>query len=118
MYGMGSDFVTQLPYCQGTKSPGELSCPISVQSQPNIRVCYKSYVSSLSGRIDPKFSQKNFVDEYGGFAVPFHYGESKMPTRFSGMLDNSDNDCIGMIWECEVDEEARLIELKDKNPPK
>lgn len=77
---------------------------------------YKPYVSSLSGRIDPKFSQKYIVDEYGGFAVPFHYGDSKRPTRFSGMFDNSDNDCIGKIWEREVDEEARLIVLK--NPPK
>ncbi len=127
-----NDFMVQMQFCLQSRSFREY--PIAVQltgldrrpmflyGEPPLPSSeeYKDYVSSLRGRIDPKYLQENIVEMGGYFAVPFKYGSAGGAHAWYDSDDDSDNkDSIGREWAREVDEEMKRIDsLKPKKAAK
>eukprot|EP00574_Skeletonema_japonicum_P007154 CAMPEP_0201730116 /NCGR_PEP_ID=MMETSP0593-20130828/21132_1 /ASSEMBLY_ACC=CAM_ASM_000672 /TAXON_ID=267983 /ORGANISM="Skeletonema japonicum, Strain CCMP2506" /LENGTH=320 /DNA_ID=CAMNT_0048222587 /DNA_START=288 /DNA_END=1247 /DNA_ORIENTATION=+ len=115
-----NDFLAQMPFCKVDAIPGtRREYPVAVQltgldhypmflyGEPTLPSSeeYKDYVSSLEGKIDPRFLQENIMgDMFGDFAVPFKYG-SVRGGRGHFADGNDSNPGIGHVWTREVDEE-------------
>jgi hypothetical protein len=140
-----NDYLVQMPWCNlqlreinrlGAEGPADIPYPVSVHltgldhypmflyGQPPLPSSedYGDYVSSMRGRIDPKFLQDNIMGMSGEFAVPFRYGNTATRGYFLYDYDSDDDDGssgrdlnIGQVWTREVDEEmARIDSLQPK----
>ena len=88
---------------------------------PSAEDDYEAYISTLRGKIDPRFLQENVIDMQT-FDVPFKYGRpGGRRRRYSYDLDDGDggDSPIGQLWEREVDEEMKRVDsLQTKKPSK
>jgi hypothetical protein len=131
-----SDYMMQMPFCRvDSLTRHRREYPVAVQlmgldrhpmflyGEPPLPSSeeYKDYVSSLRGRIDPKFLQENIVEMGGYFAVPFKYGSAggAHSAWYDSDDDSDDKTSIGREWAREVDEEMKRIDsLKPKKAAK
>mmetsp|Transcript_4969 Transcript_4969/g.8146 ORF Transcript_4969/g.8146 Transcript_4969/m.8146 type:complete len:870 (+) Transcript_4969:176-2785(+) len=138
-----NDFLVQMPFCKSDPVIGRRrDYPVAVQltglddhpmflyGEPPLPSSeeYTDYVSSLRGRIDPKFLQENIMEMCGYFAVPFKYGSAGgAAVDHYACYDSDDKDSngpshmndIGHVWAREVDEEMKRIDsLKPKKAAK
>ena len=65
---------------------------------------YEAYISTLNGRIEPKFLPENVMQFCGGFSVPFG-----SPAYSNYDSDDGSDKCIGRVWTREVDEEMKRM---------
>lgn len=138
-----NDFLVQMPFCEVDPIPffgHRREYPVAVQltgldhypmflyGEPPLPSSgeYKDYVSSLRGKIDPRFLQENVMGNFGGdFKVPFKYGSVGgrrwgIECHESDDVDgNGPDPNPGYVWTDEVDEEMKRIDsLKPKKTAK
>lgn len=141
-----SDYLTEMPWCKDNRlyeRSNDLPQPLAVHvkgvdnhpiffvGEPPLPSSneYAKYVLSLHGRIDDRFLQEKITGMFGEFAVPFRYGTHD--TSDSDLEDTSDSDsnsgytkrktgkeCIGKVWEREVDEEMEQMGLSNRTKKK
>ena len=140
------DYLTEMPWCRYNElyeRSNDLSHPLAVHvrggdNHPMFLVGepplpssdeYAKYILSLYGRIDERFLQEKITGMFGEFAVPFRYGTDD--TDDSDLEDTYDSDsnsghtkrktdkeCIGKVWEREVDEEMEQMGLSNQTKKK
>ena len=134
--GLGSEIMTQMPWCKISARPQprnnlwgcwdnepDVPYPLAAQltgldhypmflyGEPPLPGSdeYEDYVSTLNGRIDPKFLPENVANFCGGFSVPFGGPAYSNYDSDDGSSDDGSDKCIGRVWTREVDEEMKRM---------
>ena len=138
-----NDCLVQMPFCKVDPILGHRrEYPVAVQltgldhypmflyGEPPLPSSgeYEDYVSSLRGKIDPRFLQENVMGEIMGyFDVPFKYGSVGGGRRLGQITCYESDDTngpdpnpgVGYAWTAEVNEEMKRIDsLKPKKTAK
>lgn len=93
--------------------------PIYLNGEPPLPTSddFSKYVSTLHGKIDPKWRQENIFDMTGDFAVPLSFKPNKIGVSgcYNCVGGKTCEECVGIRWEKEADEEQ---EKMDRRKPK